>query len=522
MKDEKQKWRAGGVSPLRLPTFVDRRYDDPFRVMDFAMSSLRLVRRFLACSILGVTAFGVSGWLMRPKLNWELDCTDWGGTVSVANPNRECSDREPVWMEALDVLGVNKSVAAIDPTAGRVIQRWPLTYEESRHPIYITRDGDLMATCSGKSQSMKFRVLDGRTSNVLMERDLPGYWQPIPVGSTIWNVGAQRGAWFVLKIADVKSGTIEMHVMKAPDPDYVRRPSAIDLSPDGKRFVALEPAKVEKAVNAAFQIWDVESKTMVDRVELPLPKNAVGGRISRLYWAENGRKVWVDAIMLLKDDSSPQRLEVNFDPSTRSFSSATWRPDSRAALKRVAATEERRDDGDVIVWTDKSDENEPRWFMVTQNRRTLAPWRRFPFSALTVNGGDVGLNPTSNRAVPNSNTVLFWTVEPTLLSLLPSGLQFKSSGGIMGSNGHREDRIRWHAWKSNEWRDVGCGGYVADIQIRPNALIAVVKADGGANTFLQSWPLPPRDPKRPAAAVGALSFLGLWWALKKRSAARRG
>lgn len=483
--------------------------------MDFAMTTFHFVRRFLACSILGVTAFGVSGWLMRPKLNWELDCTDWGGTVSVANPNRECSDREPVWMEALDVLGVNKSVAAIDPTAGRVIQRWPLTYEESRHPIYITGDGDLIATCSGKFQSTKFRLLDGRTNNAPIERDLPGYWQPIPIGSTVWNVEAQRGAWFVLKIADVKSGAIETHVVKAPDPDYLRRPSARDLSPDGKRFVALEPVKEEQVAFEAIQIWDVESKTMLDRVELPLLKHLLRRRIGRLSWVDGGRRIEIEGTMWFEKDPEAKRLHFVFDPESKRFFDGDWLP---AKLDRVtpdSAFELLENDGPLRIWTDWT-KDEKSVFMLTQNRRTILPWQRF----LIDDGGrdwNLGHAHPFAYVLPKSNALLFLSRESSLWSLLPSSIQ----ECITANGGHGEDRIRWHDWKLHEWRDVGCAGDVEGIQIRPNAMMAVMKTDAGARTLLQSWPLPPRDPKWPAAATGVLSFLGLWWALKKRSAPLR-
>src|SRR4051794_18685866 len=32
---------------------------------------MRLVRRFLLCLVVGVTAFGVAGWLLRPEPTWE-------------------------------------------------------------------------------------------------------------------------------------------------------------------------------------------------------------------------------------------------------------------------------------------------------------------------------------------------------------------------------------------------------------------------------------------------------------------
>jgi hypothetical protein len=478
------------------------------------MTAFRLIRRLLLCSIVGVTVFGVTGWLLRPQPSWEIDCSQWNGRIALLSPNRDASTHEPIWVEAAEPdTGQYKTVIAVDPQRGLVAHRWDLTHAETRHPLFVADDGSLIATCSGRFQSTSFRLFDGRSGGEPIHRDLPRYWQP--TGNSVWLVEAPRGVLFVLKIADLRSGAIKSFEMTAPGEHWSRRPGASDLSPDGKRIVVQEPPTDKEGESEAFQIWDVESKTRLQRLTLPLPKNAERGRLDHLRWIDGGRRIAVTATMWFKNDPAAQPFAVVFDLAARKFTDLQWSPIRVSPTESKESVGERHDDGDVVVWTDRADESSPRWFMVTQNRRTLAPWRRYPFTALSVNGIDIGLAPFPSYAVPGSNEIIFWSDEPTLWSLLPSGFRIANSSGLGGRG--VEERLRWHNWETNEWRDVGCCGDVEDIQIRPNALIAVVKEDNGARTLLQSWPLPPRDPKWPAAGMAALSFAGAWGLCARRA-----
>ena len=520
MRDERKnrRGRAGGVSLLTYPSTSIAVKMIRQASWIGPMTAFRLVRRLLLCSIVGVTVFGVAGWLLRPRANWELDCSQWNGRISLLNPDSDASVDEPIWVELAEPdTGVTKSVIAVDPQQGVVARQWDLTYPETRHPIFIADDGSLIATCGGRSSSTSFRLFDGRCGGEAIHRDLPGYWEP--TGNSVWSFESPQGTLFALKTADLRSGAIETFEMTSPNEQWSRRPGARDLSPNCRRIVVQEPPTNDKVDSEAFQIWDVESKTMLLRTTLQLPKNAERGRIDRLRWIDAGRRIEVKATMWLKGNAAAQNLYLVFDPATRQFVEGDWRP-TGIEESTGKAIEEPEDDGPLVVWTDRTKKDEPI-FTVTQNRRTIVPWRRFPFAANLGLGWKLDWVESHPKILPTpeSSALVFVSNEPTLWSLLPSGFQKSNPGGLGSADGEFEDRIRWHEWNRNEWRDVGFLGQVESIQVRPHAVITLTSV-GQGNPTIQSWPLPPRDPKWLAAGMAALSFGGVWW-LCARQAKRK-
>src|SRR3954469_17510635 len=58
---------------------------------------MRLFRRTLLCLVVGVTAFGVSGWLLRPKPNWEVDLGGADGWHRLAGESTCNQTDHPIW-----------------------------------------------------------------------------------------------------------------------------------------------------------------------------------------------------------------------------------------------------------------------------------------------------------------------------------------------------------------------------------------------------------------------------------------
>ena len=66
----------------------------------------------------------------------------------------------------------------------------------------------------------------------------------------------------------------------------------------------------------------------------------------------------------------------------------------------------------------------------------------------------------------------------------------------------------------SRWLDVGCPDGDISTLVREGAFLCLRKTYD--RTVLQSWPLPPRDPKWPALGVAALCMAGTWWMCAKR------
>src|SRR5687768_8937301 len=77
---------------------------------------MRLVRRSVLCLVVGVTAFGIAGWLLRPKANWRTSL-EAGEYALLIEPHALPDPGAPRWV----YLRVNRSesiVVSFDPETG--------------------------------------------------------------------------------------------------------------------------------------------------------------------------------------------------------------------------------------------------------------------------------------------------------------------------------------------------------------------------------------------------------------------
>src|SRR5262249_35444480 len=96
--------------------------------------------------------------------------------------------------------------------------------------------------------------------------------------------------------------------------------------------------------------------------------------------------------------------------------------------------------------------------------------------------------------------------EPNAANQLPERIrQWPLFADLSGTSMH----WRWHDWKRNIWRVIGADSSDSYPQLRSNALF--LRARGSDGSVIESWPLPPRDPRPPAVAIAALCMAATWW-----------
>jgi hypothetical protein len=173
--------------------------------------------------------------------------------------------------------------------------------------------------------------------------------------------------------------------------------------------------------------------------------------------------------------------------------------------------------GDLTAWSVVTLGRSPSWFSLHAGADEAPIWRstRFPVRPMVLRDGN-GRDVNWVAVVPQKKAIVCTTIEPALASQLPQRLRES-----LPSNWNGIERVctRWHDWIGDEWRDVGCGKDEIPWQIRPNALITNDSAKR-PEFVLQSWPLPPRDPKWPALGIGAIATVGTWafihWLARRR------
>jgi hypothetical protein len=147
-----------------------------------------------------------------------------------------------------------------------------------------------------------------------------------------------------------------------------------------------------------------------------------------------------------------------------------------------------------------------------------APWRRYPFplngpETFPWNAGSFTLS-----AIPQRHELISVAYEPSLEESLPQAIRnvgparWKSPPGVRA--------VRWHDWKSNDWRLVESFANSTGVHLAHRAVLTHTWPEEG-ESVLQSWPLPPRDPKWPALCVAVLCSAATWWVFARRYRAQR-
>jgi len=158
------------------------------------------------------------------------------------------------------------------------------------------------------------------------------------------------------------------------------------------------------------------------------------------------------------------------------------------------------------AWLAKEGPN--RYWLLVESEAQARGWRRLPD----------GLQPHQNklemlldrgyvRPIPGRAQYLVQTVEPSIAGAIPEALasRLPESWASRAS----APRVRWYDASRDEWRDAGPAD-ARTFQARADSLFVVAETPERTQA-LESWPLPPRDPRPPALAIAALCMAATWW-----------
>lgn len=495
--------------------------------MVYAMPVFRIFRRLLLCFVVGVTIFGVAGWLLRPKPKWEvtLSTKDRQGGWLKAIPVIEPEENTPIWLGWDSTNESDEKVrqfhlVAIDPKTGE-------TTADHRRPVdepwalKLLSDGALLRMFRNKEDGVERTEVEyipcrGQSTTKLM---LEGRWRTYGDGRHVWRLKPITNGFQFLKVA-VPSGKIESSL------DFLGEyPFASDevstVSDDG-RLLAFH--KLDESGNlspAGVEIWDVLRRQKLRSVRLP-PNES--NRVSAIHseWASMSFQNAMLFLHYSKDeDTGSDRFEWQAGPDAVEFAKVNdvVRPVSRDGSRPIEirdATPGRR------VWVAIGFESGQTEFCVGDDQGRTGAWKTVPFQVAlgdTFGYGDGATQDCAFAVVPARNQSVCMTIDPTIASILPKSL---SSGLPADWRAQKRINTRWHDWISDEWRNVGSPTDEVLCQLRPNAYITRKTSwdDDESTLQLQSWPLPPRDPKWLAAAVAGLSFLATWRLCSRRTKTR--
>jgi hypothetical protein len=497
------------------------------------MTTFRLIRRLLLCSIVSVTVFGASGWLLRPSPKWEVVLHEPGFDQYFQFHDDVDLDGEPgiVWLwtaRSLENDGREDLLVGVGEATGEVLRKVRFTNEFGS----VLPDGRVLAkhdeTKRGDPYTVlrtRFRLRD-RDDTLIVERIWDGKWTPTPTGleAAHWTVLSDEVR---LTVRSIQSGEVLREMtLKGVKGDLVD--VNVDASRDAKLVAVSERIRPEKRAPFGLELWDVETQRIIRRLTIPnsrhptpddgasYPRFASNRPELHFRWDWN-RESETEAWNYIWRFQSPKDDDlIEEGPPIPADGGATklYEPSSKGK------------DGERTLWTTIDNERDQFWYSIQDGESAILPWRRFPFPIPTIEHGEVVFMSYEPECfiVPKSTGLIFISNDAPVYRALPK--RFRQWTSEKWNYDFPDRIVRWHDWKSNSWRDVGAPTdqdqrfYDKTMKILPNAFL-MTRDSGGYRTTLQSWPLPPRDPKWPAAAIGVASAAVVWWLGAKRAARRK-
>jgi len=480
----------------------------------------RLVRRLLFCVILGVTAFGVAGWLAMPRPRWT---TTIGSGLSNMRFAPRCDgsfkDDEPVWLEFSTVeLGSRvrqfaESRNAADGQRIRLLEDCKPVHGVRAEGVLITQELDRNPYTSISKTT--FAAIGAQPNDAPTTATFDGEWVTSN-GGRAWKQKATLQG-LTISIADL--ATMSVVRSRLIPGNFVSYPQDFTISYDARLIAVSDRTKQSRKPPYGFEVLDLETGDVVFRASPQQEFGDGGGRYGFLSFSLDNKSL----LYVWHFDRTARRNTVwKLDLATSttkqvSLTASIEPPEGFAAPPGRSGQAARRVGG---VWIFEAP-NET-WFRVEAERDAKAPWRKVPF----VVGEATKLGRQVKGAAPESppiamipeRTELVWTNrEPPLTSMIPQPV--RRFAPTSWQNDQAVLKHRWHDWNTGEWRDAGAPQDVVARQMRPHSMLTLSQNASGA-VMLQSWPLPPRDPKWPAAGAGAAAF-GLTWLICRLRAKRK-
>jgi hypothetical protein len=481
---------------------------------------MRLFRRSLLCLVVGVTAFGVAAWVFRPRATWtiELPSIDWAGHF-VSHADDGPIPDSPIWIylghEEDRKTGVWRSILeSRSPETGALLAKLDVPAGD---PSPVVVDDSLLlahfeSQVLGKGRTV-FRFIDAK--GVAQRKvTLPGKWRSTrdarraerieaePVGILSWLVDPRKRRLEV-GVADLATGKIEQ---TWSFPGYTPRQSWFaDLSADHKLLAICEEGFHGRVPPFGVEIIDLQTG---ERLRAPPPTSAnefkgwglggpsfsEDGRHLEYLWGPNGgRGGWLEG---RRFELATRRLKHEYSRGPRPFpygDEDAWIPNTNDDRYVYSATNHLTDEC---------------WFRVKRGDDDL-PWRKFPYP-LCEPAMSKGVR-VSFAIVPGRTQLVATTEETPLIHSLPEALAERASESWRDPS----TKTRWHDWSRGSWLDVGPTSNFEAKEVRHDMLLTLTWPNNGTQV-VESWPLPPRDPKLPALGIAAGCMAGVWWVCARR------
>jgi hypothetical protein len=470
---------------------------------------MRLVRRTFLCLVVGVTAFGVSGWLLRPKAAWSTSLRDWDHAWVVPS---DCGDEPFVWVwRHVEDSREARAVRAADGPPSAAAVTLPTLWG-----ALALRDGRLLSEeYDDRKKETTVRLLDAdmRTQDAVVR--LPGRWYATRAGRHAVHALKSREG-LACTVVELPSGReVLSRTLDARNLD-----EACDLASDGRLLAVTVAGANELEPAVAVEVWDLTTGGRVHRLEFPAKE--------RERPLQSGRPTFID---------EGRRIECEWHSAIPGERPVVWRLDlERGSVKKLRGA---YDDGppgeeydrslcpsydgvaDREAWCAMEYDDQrlrgPLRFMVLNEGRVTLPWRPFPFpladGAAYVMRRSGRFGGVAVHFVPEADALVWQTKEPPLQESLPAFLH----GRLPDS--WRWDRFacrtRWYDLRRDEWRDVGLTTCTDWIDVRRQVLY-VVTGSSSEGCRLEAYPLPPSDPKPPALAITGVCIAATWWLCARR------
>jgi hypothetical protein len=479
---------------------------------------MRLVRRTILCLIVGVAAFGAAGWMLRPRPNWTCSLGHNLQVMFIHGVRPQSSD-EPIWLLVNNREGEGEgSEFCVDGRTGKIVQKIVNLEGEDRALMRLI-DGRLFLraskTPSGAADPMsRLEVYSHTQSKPVVSREATGKWNASPNGRFVWKKTSLTEGVDV-EVAELESGN-------AVGRKTIHGGGQFNdgvLSDDCKFAVYFGDYQDFNRPHG-IEVWDLKSGKRLYRQPFP-PSSSTELRASPLFRSATAAAVdsfWYET---KRDGATHRYFTVNFDSGelTDVPCKLIERPPNDGEAAVIPSYPQVRDGYEV--WTSESTAPHSAFWCIQHAGESISSWRSFRYvpatkPMLTIPGRKTRGTMTV-EFIKAPDTLLVRTFEPPLVDSIPGVFRKYLPGSWRGEE--PRSRYHWFDWRRNDRREIGCDSRSYSLAFHGDSMLTV-HSDVDDEAILQSWPLPPRDPKWPALLIAIACAGGTWrlcdWRYRRR------
>lgn len=485
-------------------------------------AAFRLIRRTLLCLLVGVTAFGVSGWLLRPRANWEVYLGHARGAEFVRREGGT-NPCHTIWLQ-LEFKDADEDrtfqIRAFSSRDGSLLTSFDID-KKVRIWERVLPDGRLlieeMIPNRAGLHDTRFRIIDPDNPLEPLVRTFDGSWKSTLAGSHAWRMKKPSNECEVVELA---TGQLQHKRSFPRKTEYVS-----DVSDDGSKVgvLVLEGRHAFEAP-VGVEVRELSTGRTVRRWDFPKSERdrfSAGYGLTFVDLLGRIECEWSSAVPGSPPDAV-WRFDLTDGAMTKRGHAPTHPPPNDGDGTAVYRCDERNDGAEI--WCADSGESDPEvYFLVHRSGDSRGRWTRVPFevhyqSFLSISRG--ASTRAFPRFIPGADAIFVRSFDPPIAQLLPAwaGEALPESWSLQRAT----CRARWYDLTTGAWLDVGGEApfYRDDLQLDSNAVYFLRHASEGGKR-LESWPLPPRDPKPAAAAISVVSATFVWWICAQRFARRK-